>query len=121
MCTYTHPALHHTRTHTHTDSCSYKLEKGALKVSEVFQLLDSVKSEIGILDWGIKMTTLEDGGWSCTHTHTHMRAHTHTHTHTVFLNIVKNTVDDRVPQAGLHMPKWLPCQHCVHRGNSSSE
>ena len=69
----------HTHTHTQTDSCSYKLEKGALKVSEVFQLLDSVKSEIGILDWGIKMTTLEDGGWSLTHTHacTQARAHTH--------------------------------------------
>ena len=24
-------------------------------------MLDSVKVEIGILDWGIKMTTLEDG------------------------------------------------------------
>ena len=30
-------------------------------MSEVFQLLDSVKTQVGILDWGIKMTTLEDG------------------------------------------------------------
>ncbi len=70
--THTHIHTHaHTHTHTHTshpptthtDSCSYKLklDKGALKVSEVFQLLDSVKTQVGILDWGIKMTTLEDG------------------------------------------------------------
>ncbi len=30
-------------------------------MSEVFKLLDSVKAQLGILDWGIKMTTLEDG------------------------------------------------------------
>ena len=30
-------------------------------MSELFETLDSVKVEIGILDWGIKMTTLEDG------------------------------------------------------------
>ncbi len=51
----------HAHTHTNTDSCSYKLDKGSFKVSEVFQQLDSVKTELGILDWGIKMTTLEDG------------------------------------------------------------
>ena len=43
------------------DSCNYKLEKDDLCVSELFEMLDSVKVEIGILDWGIKMTTLEDG------------------------------------------------------------
>ena len=30
-------------------------------VSELFQLFDSVRAKIGILDWGVKMTTLEDG------------------------------------------------------------
>ena len=45
------------------DSCNYKLEKDDLCVSELFEMLDSVKVEIGILDWGIKMTTLEDGKW----------------------------------------------------------
>ena len=30
-------------------------------VSELFEMLDSVEVEIGILDWGIKMTTLKDG------------------------------------------------------------
>ena len=30
-------------------------------MSELFEMLDFVKVEIGILDWGIKMTTLEDG------------------------------------------------------------
>ena len=43
------------------DSCNYKLEKDDLCVSELIEMLDSVKVEIGILDWGIKMTTLEDG------------------------------------------------------------
>ena len=42
------------------DSYNYKLEED-LCVSELFEMLDSVKVEIGILDWGIKMTTLEDG------------------------------------------------------------
>ena len=47
-----------------SDSCSYKLEKENLCVSELFEMLDSVKVEVGILDWGIKMTTLEDGEWT---------------------------------------------------------
>ena len=45
------------------DSCNYKLEKDDLYVSELFEMLDSVKVEIGILDWSIKMTTLADGKW----------------------------------------------------------
>ena len=32
-------------------------------MSELFQLLDSVRDRIGIVDWGIKMTTMEDGGY----------------------------------------------------------
>ena len=51
----------HTHVHTHTDCCTYKLEREDLVVSELFQLFDSVKDQIGIADWGIKMTTLEDG------------------------------------------------------------
>ena len=43
------------------ESCNCKLEKDDWYVSEVFEMLDSVKVEIGILDWGIKATTLEDG------------------------------------------------------------
>ena len=43
------------------DSCTYRLEKEDLIVSELFQLLDSVRDQIGIVDWGIKMTTMEDG------------------------------------------------------------
>ena len=35
-------------------------------VSELFELFDNVKNEIGIVDWGIKMTTLEDGKRSTT-------------------------------------------------------
>ena len=45
------------------DSCNYKLGKDDLCVSGLFEMLDSVKVEIRILDWGIKMTTLEDGKW----------------------------------------------------------
>ena len=41
--------------------CKYKLEKKDLVVSELFQLFDSARNKIGILDWGVKMTTLEDG------------------------------------------------------------
>ena len=43
--------------------CTYRLEKEDLIVSELFQLLDSVRDWIGIVDWGIKMTTMEDGGY----------------------------------------------------------
>ena len=40
---------------------SYKIDKEQLVVSELFSLLDSVKIRLGISDWGIKRTTLEDG------------------------------------------------------------
>ena len=40
---------------------SYKIDKEQLVVSELFSLLDSVKMQLGISDWGIKRTTLEDG------------------------------------------------------------
>ena len=30
-------------------------------VSELLEMLDSARDQIGIVDWGIKMTTLEDG------------------------------------------------------------
>lgn len=44
-----------------TDTCLYRLDKDKVVVSELFELLDSVRDQIGIVDWGIKMTTLEDG------------------------------------------------------------
>ena len=37
------------------------MEKEHLKVSEVFPLINGEKVRLGILDWGVKMTTLEDG------------------------------------------------------------
>ena len=40
---------------------SYKIDKEQLVVGELFSLLDSVKLQLGIADWGIKRTTLEDG------------------------------------------------------------
>ncbi len=43
------------------DTCSYRLNKEDVIVSELFELLESVRDQIGIMDWGIKMTTLEDG------------------------------------------------------------
>ena len=32
-------------------------------VSELFQLFDSMRDQVGILNWGLKRTTLEDGEW----------------------------------------------------------
>ena len=43
------------------DSCTFKLEKDQLKVSEIFPMINREKARLGILDWGVKMTTLEDG------------------------------------------------------------
>ena len=34
-------------------------------VSKLFQLFNSIRGQIGILDWGIKMSTLEDGEDVC--------------------------------------------------------
>ena len=42
---------------------SYKIDKDQLVVSELFTILNSVKIQLGISDWGIKRTTLEDGEW----------------------------------------------------------
>jgi len=39
----------------------YKIDKDKLVVSELFALLNSAKYQLGISDWGIKRTTLEDG------------------------------------------------------------
>ena len=46
-------------------TCSYRIEKDDVVVSSLFELLDPVQHEIGIVDWGIKMTTLEDGNDAC--------------------------------------------------------
>ena len=37
------------------------MEKEDVVVSELFELLDSVQDQIGIVDWEIKMSTHEDG------------------------------------------------------------
>ena len=42
---------------------TYKIDKKQLVVSELFSLLDSVKMQLGISDWGIKRSTLEDGNY----------------------------------------------------------
>lgn len=68
------PSIRHVE--TYADSCTYNLERQDLVVSELFTLMDSSKDEVGIADWGIKMTTLEDGeaaNPSPSHTHTHTR------------------------------------------------
>ena len=49
------------------DSCTYRLENEDLIVSELFQFLDSVRDQIRIVGWGIKMTTMEDGDYSLFH------------------------------------------------------
>ena len=61
MILYTHILL---SAHTHTDLVSYKLERSDLVVSELFKLFNSTQSRVGILDWGIKRTTLEDGQYN---------------------------------------------------------
>ena len=43
------------------DSCTYQLEEEELVVSELFEILDSVWDQMGIVDWSIKMTMFEDG------------------------------------------------------------
>lgn len=43
------------------DTCSYRIDKEKVNVTELFELFESVRDQIGIVDWGIKMTTLEDG------------------------------------------------------------
>ena len=40
---------------------TYQLEKEELVVSELFEMQDSSRNQIGIVNWGIKMTTLKDG------------------------------------------------------------
>ena len=44
-----------------TDKLSYKIDKDQLVVSKLFTILNSVKIQLGISDWGIKRSTLEDG------------------------------------------------------------
>ena len=44
-----------------TGKLSYKIDKEKLVISKLFKLLDSVKIQLGISDWGVKRTTLEDG------------------------------------------------------------
>ncbi len=49
------------------DTCTFKMAKEHLKVSELFPMLNREKARLGILDWGVKMTTLEDGKHVCTY------------------------------------------------------
>ena len=44
-----------------SDTCTFKMEKEHLKVSELFPTINREKTRLGILDWGLKMSTLEDG------------------------------------------------------------
>ena len=62
------------------------MEKEYVVVSELFELLDSVQDQIGIVDWGIKMSTFED----CNPLITCLLSSS-----LVSLNIVKNNVDTR--------------------------
>ena len=43
------------------DTCTFKMAKEHLRVSELFPMLNREKTRLGILDWGVKMTTIEDG------------------------------------------------------------
>ncbi|XP_065901227.1 ABC transporter A family member 9-like isoform X2 [Dysidea avara] len=44
----------------YANKMSYKIDKEKLVVSKLFTLLNSVKIQLGITDWGIKRSTLED-------------------------------------------------------------
>lgn len=80
---------------TYADSLKYKMDCEDVVVSELFELLDGAKNNGGIRDWGIKRTTLED----------------------VFLNIVSQNIDTRVPIRSSCFPHWMPCSnsHCFGR------
>ena len=88
------------------------MEKEDVVVSELFELLDSVQDQIGIVDWGIKMTTLEDGK-QCNPLITCLLSSS-----LVFLNIVKNNVDTRTQVEFSYCLSWIPCQ-CCYRSKST--
>ncbi|XP_065901244.1 ABC transporter A family member 9-like [Dysidea avara] len=79
----------------YANKLSYKMEKEKLVVSKLFTLLNSVKIQLGIADWGIKRSTLED----------------------VFLAIVSKHDDKRIETEDSRTSciNWLPCQHCGTR------
>lgn len=89
-------------------------------VSELFALFNNVKDEIGIVDWGIKMTTLEDGKLitlspPLTLSLSHLPSYflpLLPHSHAVFLNIVKTHTDTRNESSYSTCPAWFPCQCC---------
>ena len=54
--------LHHVMScYTCTGKICYKIDKNYVVVSKLFTLLNSAAQQLGISDWGIKRTTLEDG------------------------------------------------------------
>ena len=95
-------------------------------VSELFGLFNNVKDEIGIVDWGIKMTTLEDGklitlsplspplslSLSFTFIFSPFAPSFSSLSHAVFLNIVKTHTDTRNESSYSTCPAWFPCQCC---------
>ena len=64
--THTHTHSHsHTHTHTHTQGAvTYQLPSGAVSWSAVFRLLEENKERLGIVDYSVSQTTLEQ-----VHTH----------------------------------------------------
>jgi len=94
--------------HISTGKISYKIDKDQLVVSKLFTLLNSVKIQLGISDWGVKRTSLEDGNWALVTITSHDLIHP-----TVFLNIVTKHDDRRMePRNYGACSNWLPCQHC---------
>ena len=89
------------------------MEKEDVIVSKLFELFDSVRSEIGIVDWGIKMTTLEDG--------TNIFIVLLLIVCLVFLNIVKNNSDTRNQLGTSYCPAWFPCQCNCYRTKSTDQ
>ena len=96
-----------------SDTCSYRLNKEDVIVSELFELLESVRDQIGIVDWGIKMTTLEDGMelFVITFITIIINFYYNYLLSVVFLNIVQNYGNNNDDDdGGSYCPTWLPCK-----------
>lgn len=93
----------------------FKLDKEDLKVCELFSLLNKEKTRLGILDWGVKMTTLEDGKlkWTINHRvdlscRCSLLHYAIIVSFTVFLKIVKSHSDHRTQTGRSFLPTWVP-------------
>ena len=93
------------------DTHTYQFEEEELVVSGLFEMLDSVQDQIGIVDWGIKITKLKDGRNIIPLLHLWWF-------NAIFLPfspLVKMDRDLCLQIDGSLCPSWLPCSGCFHR------